>query len=417
MGVTVGVLCDACTNEALEIRMEAPVHREVSEVVVAGGDAGTQSGKEITPLTKTELSRPDISGREGISRRASAASTVADPPHQSREAVSEVTEGSNLSDVDVSEGWADWTMAAALCENSNHQPVEQHQQVSTAEINLGSLAPDVPHVLPRFACLEVPQPSWIVAARSLSEVKPPSRSVGTQAPEGRLPEDLSPTVLTSTGEQQRLQPESKQELQQEPVRELLPPQNRIWPLLPSVGTWLVLNVTRTSSHTAATTTELEATAEVAEATGAVEAAAAAAALAAAVTEVEPKETDDAPSIDDRPQDAEVSSFSATACQPVMAWNTLPSVGTWLGRPPGLCHKGIYSAATVSFPLHAQGSTEVVQDVEELRKGLLSNLGVKPTKKAPDVDPLLVFDPYAPCAKDESGQTFHGSNGQDECPVS
>jgi len=63
---------------------------------------------------------------------------------------------------------------------------------------------------------------------------------------------------------------------------------------------------------------------------------------------------------------------------------------------------------------------VVQDVEERKQVPLSSLGVKPSNQALKVDPLLAFDPYAPCADDEHGETFHGctnNGGQDECPVS
>jgi hypothetical protein len=369
MGVGVGVLCSACTNAATEIELDPAVCRTASEVEGLKRDSCSSGQKQIDPLTKGNLDMSEISVHEGIPRRASAASTAVDWPQRSREAGSEATEVSTSSDAEVSDGWADWKVAASLCENAHQQLAEQHQQSCGEEINLGSLAPDVPGVLPRFASLEALQPSWMVAARSVSELTPQSRSVGTQAPEDRPP-DLAPTARTSNGEQQQpqqalqqdLQEQLQQELQepaQEPAQELLPSPEKAWPLLPSVGTWLVPHVLQTTSRTAATTAETAATVEVTTA-----------------------ETEAA----------------------VEAWHTLPSVGTWLHQPQRCRCKGHHCATSVSFLLHAKDSAEVDQDVEELRKVLLSNLGVKPTNQVLKNDSLLAFDPYAPCADEEHGET-------------
>jgi len=429
MGVTIGVLCSACTNESLEIQLESPVHRAASEVeAVQGGDSRSQREKATTPKNNGDLSRPDISAREGISRRASAASTVADPPQQGEASlqVYEATEVSTSSDVEISDGWADWTLAATLCE-SHQQPAEQ--QRCSQELNLGSLAPDVPEVLPRFASLEdwaqrarrqaprvkhqASQPSRIGAERSPSQLPPQSRSVGTQAPEG-LPE-LAPTARTSTVEPQRPQAESQQQLQQElqraPEQEPLPLPHRAWPLQPSVGTWLVPHVHRIRSQSTAATSELEAAAD----------------AAAAATKTETTEADAAPSMDDRPQGTEASLLRVPASSPIMAWHALPSVGTWLHQLPRHRSKGVHLAPSASVVLPAKDSAEVVQDVEELKKRILDNMmGIKPAYRELKVDSLLAFDPYAPCADDGLGESFHGNKnsndndnngGQEECPVS
>jgi len=412
MGVSSGALCSACTNEPLEVQVELPGRVDASEMEdvegescscggealisltkddlsspdtaahevelpaqvaasemdVLGGDSCSRGREAISPLTKGDISRPEILAHEDISRCAFlSASTVADLPQQSRDAALEANDFSTSSDVDVSDGWADWTVATTLCENSHRQRAEQHQQSCSEEIDLGSLAPDKPEMLPRFASLGAPQPSCMVATRSLSEHTPQTRSVGIQATDHT---DLAPTAHTSVQKQQRPQQESQQELQQElqrelqqePVQELLPPPARkAWPLLPSVGTWLL---PQTRSHSAATTRETDAAVEV--------------------------------------------------------WHSLPSVGTWL-HPSRHCRNGNHSATTISCLLHAKDSAEVAQDVDQLKKVMLSNLRVKPANQALKVDSLLAFDPYAPCANKEHGETFHGSKeeeeAEEECPVS
>jgi len=352
MGATAGDLCSACTYESLDVQVEPPVHQSAGEAEVLEEQSCSHGEKAIVLSTKGVLK---ISALESISRRASAASTTADMRQQSREAASEVTEVSSSSDMDISNSW------------SHQQVTEQHQQFCSEEINLASLAPDVPEVLPCFVSLSTLRPCWTIVAQS-PEFPKQSRSVGTQAPKDRLP-DLAPTAHTSIGEKQRSQQKLQRELQQEqqlqqaPVQELLSSPETAWPLLPSVGTWLVPRLLQTRSHSADMTTEIKTTVE--------------------------------------------------------AWHTLPSVGTWLHQPPRHCSTVNHSATSVSFTLHAKDLAEMVQDVEELKKVLIGP-GVKPSNQTLKVDSLLAFDPYAPWADSEHGETFDGcktNNGQDECPVS
>jgi len=340
MGVTVGVLCSACANETLELS----VHRTASQLEVSEVDSFSRGERATAPWTKGDLSRPETSVREDISRRASAASTAADlPQQQSREAASETSDVSASSNMDVRDGWADWTVAATLCEvaatlcENYHQPPAVQQQFRSEETNLGSLAPDVPAALPRFASLEPPQPSWIIAARSPSALPPQLRSVGTQAPEDKQL-DLAPTVHTSIGEQQPPQQESQQELQQEllqelqqePVQELLPLPDSAWPLLPSVGTWLVRRHNPTlpccpTSPPLTTPTPDPATSP-------------------------PKHHTVVPHL---LQTRSHSAGMATEADTAQAWHALPSVGTWLHQPLRHCRKGNHSATTAPFLLHAK----------------------------------------------------------------